>query len=133
MVRRVGWSGCGSSPTVLPSRMGVIIGWQNGVTFESKLTYRGPKLKEAIGSRWTVQTIMRPKDAEGLVPLRVRWVVERTFSWLGRSRRLAKDWERKVENSISWVLVASIRFKLSSRTVRLNIREYHKCLNQYVI
>ena len=72
--------------------------------------YRGPKLKEVIGSRWTVQTIMRPKDAEGFVPLRVRWVVERTFAWLGRSRRLAKDWERKVENSISWVLVASIRF-----------------------
>ena len=56
--------------------------------------YRGPKLK----------------DAEGFVPLRVRWVVERTFAWLGRSRRLAKDWERKFENSISWVLVASIGF-----------------------
>ena len=72
--------------------------------------YRGPKLKEAVGNRWMVQTIMRPKDAEGFVPLRVRWVVERTFAWLGRSRRLAKDWERRVENSISWVLVASIGF-----------------------
>ena len=38
MVRRVGWSGCGSSPTVLPSRMGVIIERQKRVTFESKLT-----------------------------------------------------------------------------------------------
>ena len=38
MVRRVGWSSCGSSPTVLPSRMGVIIGRQKGVTFEGKLT-----------------------------------------------------------------------------------------------
>ena len=72
--------------------------------------YRGPKLKEAIGKRWTVQTIMRPKDAEGFVPLPIRWVVERTFAWLGRCRRLAKDWERKIENSISWVLVASISF-----------------------
>ena len=42
MVRRVGWSGCGSSPTVLPSRMGVIIGWKKGVTFESKLTTLNP-------------------------------------------------------------------------------------------
>ena len=38
MVRRVGWSGCGSSPTVLPSRIGIIIGRQPVVTFESKLT-----------------------------------------------------------------------------------------------
>ena len=48
---------------------------------------------------------------KGFVPLRVRWVVERTFAWLGRSRTLAKDWERKIENSISWMLVASISFK----------------------
>ena len=33
-----GWSGCGSSPTVLPSRRGIIIGRQKSVTFESKLT-----------------------------------------------------------------------------------------------
>ena len=79
--------------------------------------YRGPKLLEAIGDRWTVQTIMRPKDAEGFVPLRVRWVVERTFAWLGRCRRLAKDWERRVENSVSWVLVASISF-MSKRLAR---------------
>ena len=72
--------------------------------------YRGPKLKEAIGNEWTLQTIMRPNDMKGFVPLRVRRVVERTFAWLGRSRRLAKDWERKIENSVSWVLVASISF-----------------------
>ena len=58
-----------------------------------------------------------PKDAEGFVPLRVRWVVERTFAWLGRCRRLAKDWERRVENSVSWVLVASISF-MSKRLAR---------------
>ena len=38
MVRPAGWSGCGSSPTVLPSRRGGIIGRQEGVAFESKLT-----------------------------------------------------------------------------------------------
>ena len=47
--------------------------------------YRGPKLKEAVGNRWTVQTIMRPKDAEGFVPLRVRWVVEPRFSSWGEA------------------------------------------------
>ena len=38
MVRPAGWSGCGSSPTVLPSRRGGIIGRLKGATFESKLT-----------------------------------------------------------------------------------------------
>ena len=38
MVRPEGWSGCGSSPTVLLSCRGVIIGRKNRVTFESKLT-----------------------------------------------------------------------------------------------
>ena len=38
MVRPTGWSGCGSSPTVLPSRRRVIIGRKNGIAFESKLT-----------------------------------------------------------------------------------------------
>ena len=42
MVRPAGWSGCGSSPTVLPSRRGgAMIGRQKGVTFESKLTIDG--------------------------------------------------------------------------------------------
>ena len=56
MVRRVGWSGCGSSPTVLPSRMGVIIG-RKKVTFESKLTSKRRKrhLARAVGSETVVE------------------------------------------------------------------------------
>ena len=42
MVRPAGWSGCGSSPTVLPSRRGGIIGRLKGATFESKLTGESP-------------------------------------------------------------------------------------------
>ena len=42
MVRPAGWSGCGSSPTVLPSRRGAIIGRQKGIIFESKLTISSP-------------------------------------------------------------------------------------------
>ena len=38
-----------------------------------------------------------------------RWVVERTFAWLGRCRRLAKDWERTIESATAWACVASIR------------------------
>ncbi|WP_408871729.1 transposase [Gluconacetobacter diazotrophicus] len=31
-----------------------------------------------------------------------RWVVERTFAWLGRCRRLAKDWEQSIASSTAW-------------------------------
>ena len=41
-----------------------------------------------------------------------RWVVERTFAWLGKSRRLAKDWERSAQSSEAWCYVAMIRLML---------------------
>ncbi|KAA8409624.1 transposase, partial [Acetobacter sp. DmW_125129] len=46
-----------------------------------------------------------------------RWVVERTFAWLGRCRRLAKDWEKSIASSTAWTLIASIRL-LTCRTAR---------------
>ena len=56
--------------------------------------YAGPKLRgalEEIGD-WTVEIIKRSDSAKGFKVLLRRWVVERTFAWLGRCRRLAKDW-----------------------------------------
>ena len=41
-----------------------------------------------------------------------RWVVERTFSWLGRFRRLSKDYEFSVKSSISFILLALMRLML---------------------
>jgi putative transposase len=51
---------------------------------------------------------LRPPGAKGFVPLPKRWVVERTFAWLGRSRRLSKDYERTIASSESMVRVSSI-------------------------
>jgi putative transposase len=48
-----------------------------------------------------VQVALRPPDAKGFVPLKGRWLVERTFAWLGRYRRLAKDYERYFQSSDS--------------------------------
>ena len=45
----------------------------------------------------------------GRIALTRRWVVERTFSWFGRNRRLAKDFENLVETVATFVTVASIR------------------------
>ena len=39
-----------------------------------------------------------------------RWVVERTFAWMSRCRRLAKDFERCLESSLAWVQLAACRF-----------------------
>jgi putative transposase len=73
--------------------------------------YAGDKLATALAGlgRWTLEIVKRPTAAEGFVVLPRRWVVERTFAWLGRCRRLAKDFERSVESSAAWALVAHIR------------------------
>jgi putative transposase len=42
-------------------------------------------------------------------------VVERTFAWLGRCRRLAKDWEKSTESSTAWTFIASIRLMTRKR------------------
>ena len=57
---------------------------------------------------WELEVIRRPKGAKGFVLLPKRWVVERTFSWLGRWRRLSRDYEHRTESSEAMIHVASI-------------------------
>ena len=73
--------------------------------------YAGPKLRKALAKigEWTVEIIKRSDAAKGFEVLPRRWVVERTFAWLGRCRRLAKDWEKSIQSSAAWVNIASIR------------------------
>src|ERR1700693_6132429 len=54
----------------------------------------------------------KPSDQEGFVPLKVRWVVERTFAWLGRCRRLSKDYEYKTAHSETWIQISTIHMML---------------------
>lgn len=63
--------------------------------------------------------ISRPRGAKGFVLLPRRWVVERTFGWLGRWRRLSKDYERLPKVSEAMVTLAMIRLMLN-RAVRSN-------------
>ena len=58
---------------------------------------------------WTVEIVKRSDTAKGFELIPRRWVVERTFAWLGRCRRLAKDWEKSVASAEAWLLVAHIR------------------------
>jgi len=73
--------------------------------------YAGRKLREAMNRHgsWTIEIIKRSDAAKGFEVLPRRWVVERTFAWLGRCRRLAKDFERSIESATAWALIASIR------------------------
>jgi transposase len=73
--------------------------------------YAGPKLREALTKigDWTVEIRKRSDTADGFEVLPRRWVVERTFAWLGRCRRLAKDWEKTIASAESWLLIAHIR------------------------
>ena len=73
--------------------------------------YAGDKLKDALKGHgdWTLEIIKRSDTAKGFEVLPRRWVVERTFAWLGRCRRLAKDFEATVESSTAWATIASIR------------------------
>lgn len=56
-----------------------------------------------------IEIIRRPNQTNGFIVLARRWVVERTFAWLGQCRRLAKDWEKSIKSAESWLLIASIR------------------------
>lgn len=73
--------------------------------------YAGEKLRTALEGHgdWTVEIIKRSDKAVGFEVLPRRWVVERTFAWLGRCRRMAKDWEKSLESSTAWTFIASIR------------------------
>lgn len=73
--------------------------------------YAGPKLRDALVGlgRWTLQIVKRSDTANGFEVLPRRWVIERTFAWLGRCRRLTRDWEKSIESAEAWVLIAHIR------------------------
>ncbi len=81
--------------------------------------YAGAKLRRALTKigDWTIDIIKRSHSAKGFTVLPRRWVVERTFAWLGRSRRLAKDWERTIESATAWLFIAHIRI-LTRRLAR---------------
>ena len=73
--------------------------------------YAGPKLRDALkgNGKWTIQVVKRSDTAVGFEVIPRRWVVERTFAWLNRCRRLAKDWEKSIESYKVWIMVAHVR------------------------
>lgn len=73
--------------------------------------YAGLKLAKRItklGIR-TLETVKRSDFAKGFALLPRRWVVERTFAWLNRCRRLAKDFEATIQSPTARIILAHIR------------------------
>lgn len=75
--------------------------------------YRGELIswvEKTLG--WKLEIVEKPKDQSGFQVLPKRWIVERTFAWLVRQRRLARDYERLPETSEAFIYVAMIRLML---------------------
>jgi len=81
--------------------------------------YRGDQLRNAIAAfgRWMIEIVTRSEKVGTFKPEPKRWVIERTFAWFGRNRRLAKDFERTIASAEAWFLIASVRL-LSRRLAR---------------
>lgn len=77
--------------------------------------YQGPIFQNAMKNILApvhVEIVKRSDQAKGFVLLPKRWVVERTFAWFGRCRRLAKDWECRNRKARAFLLLASIRLMM---------------------
>jgi putative transposase len=65
---------------------------------------------------WVLEIVKRPEGTKGFLVLPRRWVVERTFSWLGHCRRLSKDYEHLTAHSESMIYLAMIRIMVRRLT-----------------
>jgi putative transposase len=81
--------------------------------------YRGKQLLDALShcGPWTIEIVQRPPGVKGFQLLPRRWVVERTFAWFGRCRRLTRDFEGSASTEVAWLLVAHLRL-LTRRLAR---------------
>ena len=72
--------------------------------------YRGDKLLNAIADcgKWTIEIVTRSQNVGSFKAEPRRWVVERTFAWLCRNRRLAKDFEASIASAEAWLMIASV-------------------------
>jgi len=72
--------------------------------------YNARQVKDAVAKvpRLRIEIVKRSDDMKGFVVLPRRWVVERTFSWFGRNRRLAKDYENLADTLATFVTLAAI-------------------------
>ncbi len=77
--------------------------------------YQGPIFEQALKKilhHLETEIVKRSDVAAGFEVIARRWVVERTFAWLGRCRRLAKDFENRTRTARAFLILASIRLMM---------------------
>ena len=77
--------------------------------------YAGERV--ATATRIIVEIVAKSRDQIGFAVLPRRWVVERFFAWIGRNRRLAKDFEASIDSARAFLYAASVML-LSRRIAR---------------
>ncbi len=85
--------------------------------YRGKLIEWVRQLRQGRGHRRIELEIVAKSDEGTFVVLPKRWIVERTFAWLGRSRRLSKDYEALCETVETWILIAMI-YLMTKRLAR---------------
>jgi putative transposase len=65
-----------------------------------------------LGCRWVLEIVKRSDDLAGFKVLPKRWIVERTFGWLGRYRRHSRDYEMLTDSSESMIRISMINLML---------------------
>jgi len=87
------------------------------VIFVDGAYHRSMLYDHISATKWyKIQVASRPEGAVGFVPIRKRWVVERTFGWLAHHRRHAKDYEREYESSEAQIYISHVRLMLRRLT-----------------
>ena len=79
--------------------------------------YQGPKMAAVVAKSgtWKLEIVKRT-ELHRFVVLPKRWVVERTFAWISRCRRLARDFERHIRSVVAFIRLAMIRLMLRRLT-----------------
>jgi putative transposase len=75
--------------------------------------YKGQFTAHVQGLNYEIEISSRPPTQRGFVPVKKRWVVERTFSWFNFYRRLDKDHEKTVQSSEAMIYIAQIQILLN--------------------
>ena len=83
-------------------------GWRGAIT-SAELIRRGDAQRDPFRAR--------EREVKGFIVLPKRWIVDRTFGWVNRARRLAKDFETQIASSQAWFML-SLAFLLIRRITR---------------
>ena len=86
--------------------------------------YQGEATATAVAliGHWELEIVKRSDTAKGFVVLPKRWIVERTFGWLGRCRRLSKHFENLTSSALAFLRLAMIRLMMR-RIARLQLQQ----------